>query len=97
MVSRNICQGGIFFQYLRGVSGQEMGEPGEVCRQEGSATMSNQEHQDLLSVFLALAQNLFPHEMFSQVHILLTKQPETIFQVFYLRYERPGFTILSLM
>lgn len=54
-------------------------------------------HQDLLSGFPALAQNLFPREMFSHSHILLTKQLEVIFQVFYLRYERPGFTILSPM
>lgn len=72
-----------------------MVEPGEVCSQEDCAATSGQQHQDLLFVFPTLAQNLFPHEMFSHIHILLTKQPEVIFQVFGLRYERPDFTILS--
>lgn len=50
--------------------------------QEGSGAMSNQERQNLGSIFPALVQNLVAHEMFSHIHILLTKQAEVIFQVF---------------
>lgn len=65
------------------------------CAVRKAVAVLCQEHQYLLSVFPALAQNVFPGEMSSHIYILLTeKKTEVSFQVFSLMFEWPDFSII---